>query len=104
MKIIITESKLKNAAINLLKKKYGNLKIDIPSDENLWWDGFPYSNNERTIFYYDPQSDSAFVNIDIYDILHDFFSYEFKEMSEIIKIWLLESYGIEVDKIYTFHE
>jgi hypothetical protein len=96
MKIIITESKLERVAINWLNDNYSNLELIHTEKTPLL--NF-YMENKNVIFDYRIKNKEIFITMDIWKILKDFFSMEYKEISKLLIKWVEDNYNIDVKKI-----
>jgi hypothetical protein len=94
MKLIITENKLNDVVIKWLNKKFGDLK-PYETDE------YPYSiffmKDKQVIFEYIEENGRVYISYDdIWLFLNHIFSMEYKQIQEVIKLWVEEYYNLRV--------
>ena len=92
MKIIITENRLNSVALNWLDNKFGNLTKVVKYDKTYYVD-----QNGLTVFYYYQDDKDKVVFIDytrIWIFFESIFDMEYKQIQDILKIWLGETYNL----------
>ena len=101
MKLIITESKRNDAVTKWLDRKYGNL---TPIKHTI---STSYTNEsgDNMFFYFDVSNDVTIENENLQYDLFDMFGLSRYDLNQIVKPWIEETYGINVDMVLytTFH-
>jgi hypothetical protein len=101
MKLIITESKMDQVVTRWLNKKYGNL---TPIKHTI---STSYTNESGDIvfYYFDVSGDIIIEDEDLQNDLFDMFGLSRYNLNRIVKPWIEETYGIDVDMVEytTFH-
>jgi hypothetical protein len=96
MKVVITESKLEQVAINWLNDNYSDLEfIDYEKRPSL----HIYVKNKNVIFDYNIKTKEIFITIDIWKLLGGIFSMGYQQIFEILKKWVENYYNIKVKLI-----
>jgi hypothetical protein len=93
MKMIISESKRDSAVIKWLDKKYGNL---IPRKGIGYTDYFDEKGNNIFSFSYE---EITIVSPDLQYDLFNMFGLKRYDLNQIVKPWIEETYGINVDLV-----
>ena len=95
MKIIITENKLEQVALNWLNKNYGDLEQFDRSRQ--YPDYLFYRKGDKIIFDYNLKSEIVHVSYDeIWSFFESYFSMSNQQIKDITKIWVEERYKLEV--------
>jgi hypothetical protein len=92
MKYIITENKLDKVVITWLNDKFGNLKPIVRNGKTFY-----INENKLILFYYyhDDKNRDVYINNDeIWSFLKSIFGLESKQIEDIIKQWLGETYNL----------
>jgi len=102
MKLIITESKLEQVAINWLNKNYGDLeKIETDKYPNFIF----YRKGDKIIFYYNLKSGYVYVNYDeIWSFFESYFGMEYEQIQDLTKAWVEEHYKLGVTTTIAFRK
>ena len=95
--IVFIKGDLKEAGLSWLNEIYGNLKLVEKEDKIFYVDG-----ERKPLFMYDvraqvKKSKNGYYYIDYYRIWSFFESYfgmEYKEIQELMKVWLGETYNL----------
>ena len=99
MKVIITENRLEQVAINWLNKNYGDLE-QFETDKHP--DYLFYGKGDKIIFDYNKENGKSFVHYDtIWLFLEDIFSFNYKQIQQVTKEWLREHYKLGVKTTLT---
>jgi hypothetical protein len=94
MKIIITESRLGQIAINWLNKNYGDLE---PYETGKYPEYIFYKKGDEIIFDYNKKNGFVNVNYDeIWSYFQSFFGMEYKQIQDLTKVWVEERYNLRV--------
>ena len=96
MKMIISESKMISAVTKWLDKKYGNL-TQIP---HSIFTTFADESGDAMFFYFDVSNDVTIENEDLQYGLFDMFNLSSHGLKTILKPWIEETYGIDVDLVH----
>ncbi len=91
MKLIITESKRNEAVTKWLDRKYGNL---IPIKHNITT---TFTNESGDGMFYYSYGDVIIDNDDLQYDLYNMFGLSRHDLNQIVKPWIKETYGINVD-------
>jgi hypothetical protein len=96
MKIIITESKRDNLAINIIEDDYPDLKkITFPEHEEIF-----ISNKGMFKMSYISRTKSFFVLDEIWDLLKNMFGYDNDEVADLLLDWGNKKFGFRAKKCY----
>ena len=96
MKLIITESKMNSVVAKWLDKKYGNL---TPIKHSIYTTFTDKSGD--AMFFYDNQSGNVIIENDTLQYgLFDMFNLSSYGLNTILKPWIEETYGINVNSVY----
>ena len=94
MKIIITENRLEQVALNWLNKNYGNLK---PFETEKYPNYIFYRKGDKIIFYYNKENGYVYVDYnEIWLFFESYFGMEYQQIQDITKIWVEEHYKLGV--------
>ena len=96
MKMIISESKMISAVTKWLDKKYGNL-TKIPHSV---FTTFADESGDAMFFYDNESGDVTIENEDLQYGLFDMFNLSSHGLKTILKPWIEETYGIDVDLVH----
>jgi hypothetical protein len=90
--------KLKNKIINYLNKEYSDL---ILFESERWVNNIFFMKDDKVIFYYNKQSESAYVSYDkIWSFLESFIGLEYEEIQSLTKEWAEEHFKLKVTRTY----
>ena len=94
MKIIITENRLEQVAINWLNKNYGDLE-EFETDK--YPDFIFYRKGDKIIFDYNIRSETVHVSYDeIWSFFESYFGMEYEQIQDLTKVWVEERYNLRV--------
>ena len=94
MKVLITENKLDNVALNWLDNNYSNLTT-YETEEHPGY--IFYKKGDDVIFDYSVSSGRVFVNYDkIWKFLKNFFDMDDYKIMTLLKHWVEKSYNLSV--------
>jgi hypothetical protein len=94
MKIIITENRLEQIAINWLNKNYGNLE---PFETETRPYFISYKKGNRDVFEYHKKSCEVWVSyIEIWSFFESYFGMEHEQIRNIMELWIEEHYNLKV--------
>ena len=95
MKIIITENKLEQVAINWLNKNYGDLEqFDSPRQ---YPDYLFYRKGDKIIFDYNKKNGVVSISYDeIWSFLESYFGMEYEQIRDLTKVWVEKQYELGV--------
>jgi hypothetical protein len=101
MKLIITESKRKEAVTKWLDSSYNNLTPKKYTIFTIYYD----KSGDSVFFYYDVSGDITIEDEDLQYYLFDMFGLSRYDLNQIVKPWIEETYGINVNMVIytTFH-
>ncbi len=99
MKIIITENKLEQVAINWLNKNYGDLEeFDMPRQYPNY---LYYKKGDKIIFSYNKKNRDVYISYDeIWSIFVSFFGMNNQQIRDLTKRWVEERYNLDVTSIW----
>ena len=94
MKLIITENRLEQVAINWLNKNYGDLE-PYETEEHPGY--IFYRKGDKIIFDYNKKNGFVYVNyIEIWSFFKSYFGMEYKQIQDLTKAWVEERYNLRV--------
>jgi hypothetical protein len=97
MKYVITESRLEKLAINWLNDNFGDLE---PVQSEKYPNFIYYKKNNKVIFEYNKKYEKVSVGYDkIWSFFEHYFSMEYQQIQELIKLWVEERYNLSVTTI-----
>ena len=101
MKLIITESKMNSVVTKWLEKKYGNL---TPIQHSIFTT-FTNDSGESVFFYDNVSGDVTIDNENLQSDLVNMFNLSRYNLNQILKPWIEETYGMDVDLVHytTWH-
>jgi len=99
MKLIITESRRNDAVTKWLDRKYGNL---IPKKHIL---NTTFTNESGDGIFYYSHGDITIEDKNLQSDLVNMFNLSRYDLNQILKPWIEETYGMDVDLVHytTFH-
>ena len=92
MKIIITESRLGQIAINWLNKNYGDLE---PYETGKYPEYIFYKKGNEIIFDYNKKNGRAYINYrEIWSFFENYFSMNYTQIQGLTKEWVEEHFKL----------
>jgi hypothetical protein len=94
MKIIITENKLEQVAINWLNKNYGDLE---EWENDKYPDFIFYKKGDKIIFDYNKKNGEVYMNYNlIWSFFESYFGMNNQQIQALTKDWVEERYNLRV--------
>ena len=98
MKIIITENKLEQVAINWLNKNYGDLE---PFETDKYPYHIFYRKGDKIIFGYNKKNGVVSISYEeIWSFFESFFGMNYQQIGELTEVWVEERYNLDVTSTY----
>ena len=102
MKIIITENKLEQVAINWLNKNYGDLE---EWENDKYPDFIFYKKSGNPVFDYNKKNGEVYISYgEIWSFFESYFGMNFQQIQDLTKQWVEEQYKLGVTTIDKYHE
>ena len=97
MKVIITENRLEQVAINWLNKNYGDLE---EWENGKYPDFIFYKKGDKIIFDYSKKNGEVYVNYaEIWSFFESYFGMNHQQIQALTKDWVEERYNLRVTTI-----